>query len=329
MDDNGRYFLAIAEHGSINKAAQAFNISQPALSKRLRQEERRLHVELFDRGKSPIKPTAAGEIYLEWAHKSLHSEEQMLRNLSDVSRNRKRRLFVGVSSSRGATILPTVVERFNRETKACSITFLEAPNGETVVNLLTDDKADFVVLTPVKPDGTLFDADCIANERLVLIAPKNLSLPLEGTFEECVIDPGSAGGTFTGPLEGTSEECTIDPHDLQGIPFIMPDGAWYMNRRIRGIMDEAGVHFDIAATCCDIPTMIDLVKRGLGVTVIPSSHFVREREEALACYRIKGHSEMHELYYVRKRGHIANGDELDFVRILKEAIPAFRGSYYT
>ncbi len=306
MNDNGRYFLAIAEHGSINKAAKALNISQPALSKRLRQEERRLHVELFDRNKFPIKPTAAGEIYLEWAHKSLHGEEQMLRNLSDVSRNRKRRLFIGISSPRGATILPTVVERFNREAKACSITFLEAPNGETVVNLLTDDKADFVVLTPVKPDGTLFDADCIANERLVLIAPKNLPLPLEDAFEECA----------------------IDPRDLQGIPFIMPDGAWYMNKRIRGIMDEADVHFDIAATCCDIPTMIDLVKRGLGVTIVPSSHLVREREEPLACYRIKGHSEMHELYYVRKRGHIANGDELAFVRILRETIPAFRGSYY-
>lgn len=62
-----RIALAIAEHGTFNRAATALGTSQPALSKSISQLERVLGVKLFDRGKSGTTITEAGRILLQGA----------------------------------------------------------------------------------------------------------------------------------------------------------------------------------------------------------------------------------------------------------------------
>ncbi|WP_116043321.1 LysR family transcriptional regulator [Amycolatopsis palatopharyngis] len=59
-----RYFVAVAESGSVNAAAQVVHVTQPALSRQLRQLERELHVTLFDRGSGRLELTAAGRQFL-------------------------------------------------------------------------------------------------------------------------------------------------------------------------------------------------------------------------------------------------------------------------
>ena len=66
MQGNYRYIVAIADAGSISKAAKNAHYSQPALSQRLSQEEQEIGALLLDRRKSPLEPTRAGEIYLSW-----------------------------------------------------------------------------------------------------------------------------------------------------------------------------------------------------------------------------------------------------------------------
>jgi DNA-binding transcriptional LysR family regulator len=55
-----RHFLNVARHGSIGKAAGAWDITQPALSKSIRRLKRALEVELFERTVLGTQPTAFG-----------------------------------------------------------------------------------------------------------------------------------------------------------------------------------------------------------------------------------------------------------------------------
>ena len=59
-----RYVLAVAEHGSVSRAATELHLSQSALSEALRKLELELGVELFSRGGRGVTPTAAGEALL-------------------------------------------------------------------------------------------------------------------------------------------------------------------------------------------------------------------------------------------------------------------------
>lgn len=62
-----RYFLAIADAGSITRGAHAVRVAQPSLSRQLRQLEDELGEPLFDRSGRRAQPTAAGEVFLPLA----------------------------------------------------------------------------------------------------------------------------------------------------------------------------------------------------------------------------------------------------------------------
>ncbi|GAA2464791.1 LysR family transcriptional regulator [Agromyces soli] len=74
-----KYFLAVAEAGSITEGARQVRISQPAVSRQLRALEQELGVELFERGHGALRLTQAGRRFLE-VGRDLVRREQMARN---------------------------------------------------------------------------------------------------------------------------------------------------------------------------------------------------------------------------------------------------------
>ena len=69
-------FLAIVEHGSINRAAVALNLSQPALTRTLQQRETRLGGKLVTRSSHGIELTEFGRVVIELTspHRVLRAE---------------------------------------------------------------------------------------------------------------------------------------------------------------------------------------------------------------------------------------------------------------
>ena len=57
-----RYFLAVAEEGTVRAASERIGISQPSLSQQVAQLERRLGVRLFDRSSSGMRLSDAGNL---------------------------------------------------------------------------------------------------------------------------------------------------------------------------------------------------------------------------------------------------------------------------
>ena len=75
-----RYILAIARHQSIGKAAESLYISQPSLSKYLKNLEERLGAPLFSRHENRYYPTYMGERYLTTPNRSLPAVMSGCRN---------------------------------------------------------------------------------------------------------------------------------------------------------------------------------------------------------------------------------------------------------
>ncbi len=62
-------FLQVVECGGFSAAAQHLYLSQPSISNQVRQLERSLHVQLIDRSGARIRPTADGEVLVEYARR--------------------------------------------------------------------------------------------------------------------------------------------------------------------------------------------------------------------------------------------------------------------
>lgn len=94
-----RYFAVVAEENNISRAAQRLFISQPPLSRYIRQLEMLLGVTLFVRHTKGLMLTAEGERVLETVRPLLALQEQTLSTLSQFSRDRQQPLRLGLTTA--------------------------------------------------------------------------------------------------------------------------------------------------------------------------------------------------------------------------------------
>lgn len=104
------YVTKLAETGNLTHAAEQLYISQPALSLYIRNLERTLGVELFNRSGRRFTPTPAGELYLEKARSMLELRDRFRQELSELVQGRAQRLRVGMQSIRSPELSPGLIK---------------------------------------------------------------------------------------------------------------------------------------------------------------------------------------------------------------------------
>lgn len=108
-----RYFIAVAKHGSFNRAAQALHLTQPALSRQVKDLEEELSVPLFVRGKNAVTLTTAGDSFYEEAREIIARAELAVQRIRNEPHTEILR--VGYAPSVTAGILPDALQRFHEE----------------------------------------------------------------------------------------------------------------------------------------------------------------------------------------------------------------------
>src|SRR5215217_3560899 len=94
-----RYFVAVAEEGNLTRAAQGLFVSQPALTKQIKQLEAQLGVRLFARSRSGMALTEPGRTLAERAPSLLAGWDQALREIRSTASREARVLRVGFIAS--------------------------------------------------------------------------------------------------------------------------------------------------------------------------------------------------------------------------------------
>src|SRR5579884_2455039 len=108
-----RLFAAVVDHGGFTRAAQALNLSQPAISKSLNEFERQLHVELLDRGARTVQLTDAGRVLYQRARELFGVERTAEHELRELRGLRRGVLRVGASTTIATYMLPPYLGRFH------------------------------------------------------------------------------------------------------------------------------------------------------------------------------------------------------------------------
>ena len=112
-----QYFAVVAEHKHLGRAAEALNLSQPALSMSLRRLEAFLHAKLVKRAPKGVELTPAGEAVHAHARRLRLSVNDIVREVSDLNQGYTGRLRVGTAARFADHLVP----------KACTALLREAP----------------------------------------------------------------------------------------------------------------------------------------------------------------------------------------------------------
>jgi len=105
-----RYFIAVASQGSFNRAAALLHLTQPPLSRQVKDLENELGVPLFIRGPNFVKLTEAGELFYEEAREVLARVDDAVRRVRGEMGNEILR--VGYAPSLTTDIMPAVLAKF-------------------------------------------------------------------------------------------------------------------------------------------------------------------------------------------------------------------------
>jgi LysR family hca operon transcriptional activator len=95
-----RYFVAVAERGSVLAAAQQLNTSQPSLSRQIRDLEAEVGVKLLDRQARGVSLTEAGKVFLDHARLAISQAEAALQGARQIGRSERPTFKLGFLASR-------------------------------------------------------------------------------------------------------------------------------------------------------------------------------------------------------------------------------------
>ena len=164
-----RAFGAVAEELHFGRAARRLYVSQPSLSRAVRELERALGVELFARTSREVRLTAAGEALSEELPRLFAEQERVLERAQRVGRGETGVLRVAFLASATNVLLPAVVRTFRNAFPAVALT-LEETLDEAALEGVLGRRFD-VALVRSRRDDPRLAFERLLTEPLCLVVP--------------------------------------------------------------------------------------------------------------------------------------------------------------
>lgn len=162
-----RVFVTVAEHLHFTRAAQALNLTQPAVSASVAALESTYNLKLFHRVGRRIELTDAGRVFLEDARAVLQHVRETEDHLVALSQLPQGRLNIAASQTVGTCWLPSFIHRLHCEHPEIAL-HLHIANTVQVAVAVREGVADLGVVEGEVEDPSL-DIRPVAGDRLVLV----------------------------------------------------------------------------------------------------------------------------------------------------------------
>ncbi|MEY8355820.1 LysR family transcriptional regulator [Lachnospiraceae bacterium 54-53] len=162
-----RYILAIARCRNISKAAETLFISQPSLSKYLKNLEQQLGTRLFDRVGSGYFPTYIGERYIHYAEKIVEYGMEWDIEFDDIMHQNHGRLNIAIPIMLGNSLIGPTLMKFHRLYPHVTVNMMEEVNF-VAEHTLTDHTVDLTFYNVHEFPSDL-DYQIIGREEMVLV----------------------------------------------------------------------------------------------------------------------------------------------------------------
>jgi DNA-binding transcriptional LysR family regulator len=212
-----RYFIAVAEERSFTRAAERLWVAQPGLSRQIRDLERELGAQLFERRPRGVELTDVGELFLERARTALAAVDAAGATMRDAEAGVVGTVRLGIALGAGWHLTASVLDEFARARPRVELTLLEGYAG-TLWHELRGGRIDALI----SPSGfevsdlrTIRTLD-LGSEPWVVLAAQSHRLAATGSVQAA-------------DLEG--EQIAVTAHR---------DGSGY-DRAVAGLLEELGV----------------------------------------------------------------------------------------
>jgi DNA-binding transcriptional LysR family regulator len=238
------YFCAVAEYRSFSKAAGAVFVAQPAMSQQIHRLELELAVELFDRSSRPIRLTPVGEHLFPQAREILASVARAKVEAQEFAGEFRGRIVIGAMQYLASSELPDLLVAYRKRHPAVELQLRMANTGQLLEMLQAGDiDVAYIHSDGMHPPDELV-VEHLREEELVIIVDRADSL---------------------------SDLPSVRVEDLFDYPFITFRKGASTHDALLQLFASAGRQPRTGFESADLATAFALVKRGLGLALVPRS----------------------------------------------------------
>ncbi len=239
-----KYFLAVAKDLHFRKAAEQLFISQPGLSRQIKQMENDLGFNLFDRNNRKVSLTKPGKYLQTELIKSLKNIEHIFNHAKLLNDGIGGDLKFGYVGSAIQEIIPNLLLQFRKKHPDVVFNLKEMDNQKQIESLLSHDiDVGFVRLERV-PRG--LEIRPVLKETFCLVLPKNHSI---------------------------TTKKFINLSQFKDEPFILfdPEYSTSYHEKVMQIFDDSGFYPIISHNTIHASSIYKLVENNFGLSIVPKS----------------------------------------------------------
>ncbi|OEJ98134.1 LysR family transcriptional regulator [Streptomyces thermolilacinus] len=184
-----RCFVAVAEEGSLTRAAERLFVSQPALTKQIKRLETQLGVRLFTRSRTGMTLTEPGRTLADRAPALLGEWDRMLRETRGVASRAARSLRVGFLASAANEATPRIIAEFTRRRPGWRVDMRQAAWSNPSAGLADGDVEVALLRLPFPGQESLRTAVLFSEPRWVALPEghplaAHRLIPFRGLWDE-------------------------------------------------------------------------------------------------------------------------------------------------
>ncbi|WP_420992407.1 LysR family transcriptional regulator [Cupriavidus sp. 30B13] len=237
-----RYFIAVAETGSLTEAAERrLFTSQPSLSRQIRDLEDQVGVALLNRSARGVELTVAGKAFIDHARLALTQVDAAVEAARRAAQPAKQRFALGFLTGQEMAWLPEAMQLLRAELPNIDVT-VSSDYSPDLAQAVARGKLDLAFVR-AEPDFDL-EYRVVRQEPLVVLMPSDHAL---------------------------AARAAVSPADLVGEPFIaMANKAKVLRSVVDSYLERTGIRIE-PTQCVDNPAMVmSLVASTRGLTLIPA-----------------------------------------------------------
>lgn len=250
------YFVMVAQHGSISRAALELGIEQSTITRHIGKLETDVGVRLFHRSGRGVLLTDAGRAFLGRARNVVQALSEARDMASELAGAGPRKIVVAAQPTIAHQTFGRIAQDVGERYPAAKLRFLEGL-GHQLLNWLVSGEVDFALLY-VPTQAHVVDFDELLREPLHCIAPKGFPLP-------------------DGPM---------DVRSLLTLPMVLPSTQHGLRGLMLALSQQEGIPLQLAIECdASVSVTKSLVQAGHGCSILPLAAVARERDAGLLTTR--------------------------------------------
>jgi LysR family transcriptional regulator, benzoate and cis,cis-muconate-responsive activator of ben and cat genes len=238
-----RYFIAVAEERSFSRAAEKLHVSQPPLSRQVRDLEAELGVKLLDRNRQGVRLTRLGNVVLAKARALVREADRFKAEAKILDKEVHEELRIGYAPSPTAVIIAKVLAKYHEFAPGGRITLQDLTHTEILLGLKTKKLHAALTLRPRDKEMRGLRFETISRHAVGIICPAKSPL---------------AGADHVRPSTVASQELIV---------YRARDFPEY-HKWIAGILGISVDALFVAQECDDVLGVIAAVESGRGVAIV-------------------------------------------------------------